>query len=307
MFILKYITQEDTTTEEVVNVANITEPMINSENSNLETEINESLTENITETNIGSPDGSYNDETTNPDNNEESTHPTEPELPLPEEDIKQNETVDTTPSYKVDFRKISKNIVEITGEFPIKTDGFTLSRENHTDNWDYSSFTTIYKKIDGGCQFSNDESVYVEPEVIEPTQEELLLIFEANKRNKIEQSKYLLATYLDTHPLMSDCHGGVMDTYSITSEKQALLSSNYLTYTIAKQSGVENPVLTWNASGKECEVWTEEEYVTLVLQIGAYVKPLVSMQQSYEVQINACTTQEELDNIIINYNIYENS
>ena len=83
------------------------------------------------------------------------------------------------------------------------------------------------------------------------------------------------------------------------------MANNYLTYTIAKESGVENPVLTWNASGCECEVWTEEEYITLVLLIAEYVKPLVALQQSYEVQINACKTQEELDKIVIVYNVYE--
>ena len=80
------------------------------------------------------------------------------------------------------------------------------------------------------------------------------------------------------------------------------MSGNYLTYTIAKQSGT-NVKLTWNAMGKECEEWTEEEFVTLVLQISEYVKPLVSKQQSYEVQIRDCETQEELDAIVIDYDV----
>ena len=97
------------------------------------------------------------------------------------------------------------------------------------------------------------------------TNEDIKNIFEENKVAKITESKVLLANYLETHPLISNCHGGIDALYSVTSEKQSLMSGNYLTYTIAKQSGT-NVKLTWNAMGKECEEWTEEEFVTLVLQ-----------------------------------------
>ena len=209
-------------------------------------------------------------------------------------------------TYDVEFKKISKNIVEIKGDFPIKDVGFTLSRPNMNDNWDYSSFTTIYRELDDGAQFSNDGSIYVEPEIIEPkepTEEELKAIFKSNKERKIIESKQLLAEYLELHPLISNCHNNIEAQYSVTAEKQSLMANNYLTYTIAKQSGLD-ATLTWNATGQECEIWTEEEFVTLVLQISEYVKPLVALQQSYEVQINKCESQEEFDAIEIVYDVY---
>ena len=86
-------------------------------------------------------------------------------------------------TYYVEFKKISKNIVEIKGDFPIKDVGFTLSREDKNDNWDYLLYTTVYKKNEGGAQFSNDESVYVEPVIPEPTAEELA---EIEERKRIE-------------------------------------------------------------------------------------------------------------------------
>lgn len=211
--------------------------------------------------------------------------------------------------YQVSFKSNSNSLVTITGDFPVERKGFKLYRtEGGKPLGDYSSFVTIYKELDNGAMFSNDGSVYVEPEIVEPlppTEEELAAMFKANKVAKVNESKVLLADYLERHPLVSDCHGGVEATYTVTSDKQALMANNYLTYTIAKESGVENPVLTWNASGCECEVWTEEEYITLVLLIAEYVKPLVALQQSYEVQINACKTQEELDKIVILYDVYE--
>ena len=134
-----------------------------------------------------------------------------------------------------------------------------------------------------------------------PTEEELKQILEKNKSLKISESKELLSLYLEEHPLVSKCHNNTEATYNVTSEKQTLMSSNYLAYTIAKQSGIENPVLTWNASGCECEEWTEEEFVQLILEVSTYVKPLVSQQQSYEVAIKECSTQEELDSIQLLY------
>lgn len=40
----------------------------------------------------------------------------------------------------------------------------------------------------------------------------------------------------------------------------------------------------------------------LILEIEAYVYPLVSYQRHIEEDIYKCTTQEELDKIEINYN-----
>lgn len=64
-------------------------------------------------------------------------------------------------SYPVSFRNISDTICQITGDFPVKTGGFTLSRIGKDDAWDYSGYATVYRQIDGGAQFSNDESVFI--------------------------------------------------------------------------------------------------------------------------------------------------
>lgn len=73
--------------------------------------------------------------------------------------------LNTKTSYEVNFSTISENIIEISGNFPIKTKGFTLSRPTCEDNWDYSGYTTIYREIENGVQFSNDGSVYEEPDI----------------------------------------------------------------------------------------------------------------------------------------------
>lgn len=189
--------------------------------------------------------------------------------------------------------------------------GFQILNENNNYvQADYSNFTTVYRTYDEDpkrIEFSDDGSVYVEPEPIPepepyvPTTEELEAQFRQNKNNKIILSKKMLAEYLESNPLHSSAHNGVDGVYSVTSEKQSLMMSQYMTYQIAK-SVDPDAKLTWNETGKACEEWTEEEFLQLILEVKAYVYPLVSHQQQIEEQITNCTNQEELDEIVINYN-----
>lgn len=210
-------------------------------------------------------------------------------------------------TYEVEFDRLSQHVVQITGEMPVKDKGFTLSRDGSDDEWDYKNFKTVYRKIEGGVQFSDDGSVYVappEPEPVPvpepPTEAELAAAFEENKRNKIYLSKELLESFLAENPLVSTAHNGTAGVYSVTKEKQMLMTSQYITYQIEKAANPES-VLRWNESGKSCEDWTEQEFLQLVLEIKAYVYPMMSYQQTLEEQIEACTTQEELDAIEIEY------
>lgn len=222
--------------------------------------------------------------------------------------------LNSTTSYEVDFFRISENVIEIRGNFPVENPGFILFRpDQKTDTWNYSDFTTVYRILEDGVQFSNDESVYTEPEPTpeipsipfepyEPTPEELETIFQKNKINKIALSKIMLSEYLENNPLHSSAHGGVEGIYSVTSEKQSLMMSQYMTYQIAKSIDPDAK-LTWNETGKSCTEWTEEEFLQLILEIKAYVYPLVSHQQQLEEQIMNCTNQEELNEIVINYDL----
>lgn len=66
--------------------------------------------------------------------------------------------------YEVNFRRISDHIVRLIGDVPAYDTGFTLSRAGHDDAWDYNAFTTVYRIGDGYVEYSDDGSVYVEPE-----------------------------------------------------------------------------------------------------------------------------------------------
>ena len=119
---------------------------------------------------------------------------------------------------------------------------------------------------------------------------------EAVKTDRIALSKQLLSEWLETHPyLYSDGK-----YYTCTEEKQSLLNGNLASYERAKAAGIDYP-LKWNSTGDECIEWAYEELVNLSLSIAAYVAPKVAMQQAYELQIKACTTVDELNEIVISY------
>lgn len=116
------------------------------------------------------------------------------------------------------------------------------------------------------------------------------------KHSKISESKTALSEYLASHPLQwTDGK-----YYSVTSEKQALLTSNLSLYQLAVSNG-QSFTLKWNTTGDECTVWKYDDLAALALAIGTYVQPFVSHQQELELDIKACTTMEELDAVEINY------
>lgn len=119
---------------------------------------------------------------------------------------------------------------------------------------------------------------------------------ESLKTSKISQSKIALSTFLSLHPIQwSDGK-----YYSVTSEKQALLTSNLSLYQISTAAG-QPFKLTQNSTGDECVEWTYDDLAALALAIGVYVKPFVSHQQELEIGIKACATSAEVDAIEIGY------
>jgi len=69
-----------------------------------------------------------------------------------------------TQKYPVTFESGNGNTVIIKGDFPHKELGFSLYLNAFVDyGCSYEEFSTIYREVEGGCQFSNDGSVYVEP------------------------------------------------------------------------------------------------------------------------------------------------
>lgn len=108
------------------------------------------------------------------------------------------------------------------------------------------------------------------------------------------KSKENLETYLSKNPITSTCHGGVEKLYTITKDKQALLTQMILISQVAIQSGIPYQP-SWNAQGEPCTYdWTIPELQQLAFEIEAVVRPLISHQQTMEADINLATTKEAI-------------
>lgn len=194
-------------------------------------------------------------------------------------------------TYKVDFKAITQNIIQLIGDFPIQTDGFTLSREGMKDNWDYSDFKTVYCEIDGGIQLSNDESVYepeipeneiVEPIPYEPTLEEskLLKIAEMNNAQQIT-----IKSGADV--MLSD---GTIEHFTLTDHDQTSL--------VALQTQVVAGIdqIPWHTSdtAEHCKYYSNTDMALITSKTLSYVTYHVTYFRDLRIYINSLTTQEEV-------------
>ena len=161
--------------------------------------------------------------------------------------------------------------------------GFILLRED--DNKTIESILEV------------DDASYVPP-IEEPseTPDPLATL----KANQILLTKKNLANYLIKNPLFSKCKYEDGRYYTVTSEKQQQLTSKVLMATMYAQIGVPYN-LTWNEHDGMCESWELSQLQQLSMEIDAYVTPLVSLQQTMEVKINECSTQEEVLNVNVEY------
>lgn len=66
--------------------------------------------------------------------------------------------------YEVSFKSVNEHIIQITGYFPVKQKGFLLYRDGVDEPLgDYTDYKTVYREVEHGAQFSDDESVYTVP------------------------------------------------------------------------------------------------------------------------------------------------
>lgn len=143
-----------------------------------------------------------------------------------------------------------------------------------------------------GMVYNADDGTFSVPEVVHVTVE---VDLDGAKSEKVAESKVKLAEWLAANPMQYDGK-----YYSVTEEKQSLLNSNLASFERADGAGLVYP-LKWNATGEECTEWEYDDLVLLSLTIAAYVAPKVSKQQAIEIEINACETAEQVNEVVIDY------
>ncbi|SHO53712.1 hypothetical protein [Anaerocolumna xylanovorans] len=118
---------------------------------------------------------------------------------------------------------------------------------------------------------------------------------------QISLSKKNLELYLAEHPITSKCHGGAEKQYTITKDKQTLLTQEIMVAQLAAQPEIEYRS-SWNATGEECTYdWTITELQQLATEMAIVIKPLISKQQNMEISINSKQTKEDILTVDITF------
>ena len=123
------------------------------------------------------------------------------------------------------------------------------------------------------------------------------------KDYKQEMNKKELSNYLENNPLLwTDGK-----YYGVTQEDQIEMQTDLAAYNLKQQAGDTSWKLEWHDKQKACREFTLEEFYSLMDAIIDFVYPLRRMQEDFKEEIYACTTREELDNLVISYSSLNSS
>lgn len=198
--------------------------------------------------------------------------------------------------YPVEFSIVSANVVELKGDFPNKEVGFILSRPEHKDNWNYEAYTTIYREIDGGVQFSNDGSVYMAPDPMpepiipeykpyEPTLEEIkgqkIREMNAEQQKKIQNG---------VEVQLSD---GTIERFSLKDQDQISLS------TLQKKAETGDDKIPWHVNNEDehCRYFSAKDMLIITETALQYVTYHVTYFRDLRIYINSMQDKESVQSV----------
>lgn len=202
--------------------------------------------------------------------------------------------------YIINFKTVNEHVIQITGEFPIKEKGFACSRIGSDDNWDYSGFKTLFQRIDGGAQFSNDGSVYVappepepipEPEPYVPTLEEV----KADKKQEIGIAYQAVKAE------------GV-DIELSTGKEHFPLSGEEVTFLIGKQvelASGNGEAISYQDASNRCKFYSAEDMKKIIDEAFFFVNYQTTYRNTLWEWVEECETKEEVEAIIYGCEIPE--
>lgn len=200
--------------------------------------------------------------------------------------------LDQENEYEIEYKKHSHNIIEIIGNIPVKTTGFILSRKGKHDNFDYSNFKTIYRKLEGSVLFSNDGSVYVappeleslpNPEPVVPTLEEVKIL----KKQEIELNYQMIKT------------AGV-DVEISTGMEHFPLTNEDVTFLMGKQFEImsgTNEKISYQDSENRCKFYSREDMQLIIQQALLFVNYQTTYRNNLCEWVELCDTATAVEEI----------
>lgn len=204
-----------------------------------------------------------------------------------------------TELYEVSFRIVNRNIVEINGDFPIRTNGFKLSRDGKVWNGDYSDYTTVYRKIGDRVQFSNNGVVYVPPETI-PEPEPYVPTLEEVQEMKVAEMQTTQQAVVNA---------GIDVVLEDSTVEHFTLTGDDKTYLMGLQSKVAagEEMLPWHTSdeSEHCKFYTNAD----MAKITSAARDFVTWHETYfhdlRIYIRALDSREAVEEVTYGMEIPE--
>lgn len=201
--------------------------------------------------------------------------------------------------YPVEFSRVSANVVQILGDLPFKDVGFTLSRQEKNDNWDYKAYTTLYRELTNGLQFSNDGSVYIEPEKPDPVPEEPYV--PTLEEVKAAKKQEIYAAY------NVDVAAGV-DVELSTGMQHFPLQGEDREFLMGKQlelSGSNAEIVSYQDSDNHCMLLSRGDMQKIITAALTFVNFKTTYRNNLCEWVDQCGTKEAAGQIFYGINIPE--
>lgn len=205
--------------------------------------------------------------------------------------------------YDVLFSRAGPNVVQLLGDFPIKEGGFILSRSEKKDGWDYTGYSTIYKEIEGGALFSNDGTVYMEPEKPEPDipePEPYIPTLDEIKESKVSElnADQQKAIAVGISVVLTD---GTVEHFTLTDHDQTSL--------IGLQKRVESgdELIPWHTRNEDehCKFYSNADMALITGKAMEYVTWHVTYFRDLRIFTRSLVEKEAVNAVFYGMNIPE--
>lgn len=188
--------------------------------------------------------------------------------------------------------QITAHIIEVKGEgIEPNISGFHVLTEDGAVSGEYEDYTTLYRTIDGGFQLSNDESVYVEPEPIEPEEPYEPTLQDIQEAKVIEMNYKQQATIAEGIDVkLTD---GSTEHFALTQyDQQSLMGLQSLV-----ASGQEN--IPWHNSdeGEHCKFYSNADMLKIITAALQYVSYHVTYFRDLRIYIRSLQDKESIQAI----------
>lgn len=196
-------------------------------------------------------------------------------------------------NYEIKFKKINDHIVQITGDFPVKNKGFICCRDgNADDNWSYKDYTTVYRTVEGGAQFSNDGSVYTAPQEPEPIPEPDLYVptLEEVKEAKINEMNMMQQNVIQSGIEVTLTDGSV-EHFTLTANDQISLMG------LQAQVAAGADQIPWHASDHEehCKYYSNADMQIIIATAMKCVSFHVTYFRDLRIYINSLDDKDAVE------------